>query len=273
MKCLVLCDLDKTILDAAYCVNSQHFRASVRAFQRTGNLIGLNSDTPLVKLLEHQQEFGMAGPTVAELGGIVRYRREVCIRRGEQFWIGFRRAVAEHLASQPASYTTVIGDATAVVKNLKQLPGARDGILVVLNNLRRASFSCFVRRVKQGEIQVEAKALKKVAALILGLYRETGAPECKSDMNEEYGIIILHDREAKKQDALPTLERIFRGHTIFMIGDSMNDYMGDKGVIYCGVGNASEDFKSRCHIRAPRHLCFARGVEFLLHNITSLPHG
>lgn len=268
MKKLVLCDLDKTIIDATYNLNSSRFTAFVRTFQKNGSLIGLNSDTPLVKLLEHQQNWCMNGPTVAELGGIVKFHEEFPIRKTEPFWTDFRRTVAGHLAICSSNCTTVLGDATTIVKNTEYLPGARDGILVLINNLRRVSFSCFVRRITRGKVRKDDSALREISSQIQSLYKQTHQSVCKTEVNEESGIIILHDKQAKKRTALPKLREVFPEHIVFMIGDSINDFLGNESVIHCAVGNASDEFKLRCRFIAPTHLRYTQGVEFLLNKIS-----
>ena len=86
------------------------------------------------------------------------------------------------------------------------------------------------------------------------------------DYNEEYSVLILHDLNVRKANAIPKINQMFPGQQIFMIGNSMSDFVGDQ-VVHCAVGNATDDYKRQCLLVAPVNMEYTMAVEYLFEKI------
>ena len=76
----------------------------------------------------------------------------------------------------------------------------------------------------------------------------SGKQECAFDvdMNDDYGICIIHHFGTMKAQAIPWVEAKYPGRQVIVVGDSMTDYHPKEGVVHCAVANASPEFKSKC---------------------------
>ena len=215
MKKLVLCDVDKTIVDVKYQITSPSLAKIIESVQSDNLLVGLNSDSPMIRLKRLASAWRMNGPIIAELGGVVNYH-SVSWLRDKELWAAFFKKVLFRgceqypeenlLACDPAEFTR----RTTLIDSL-------DSYWIIINSLRRVSFSCHFRRLVKSQLIIDPDFSATRADFILSLAQEEGLTDILIDKNDEYGILVLHNNGASKKQALPWVKEQFSGYQIYMI--------------------------------------------------------
>jgi hypothetical protein len=252
---LILFDLDETIIDTSYCVSvpDNVFRSAIQRAQGAGALVGLNSDSPHASLVRYAERFGMEGPIISERGGMVALSPDVPPISLVPEALGFgemREAFVDAvLRTYGADVLLVHGDVAELSTTLPQ-PGQLGcvaKIAVLVNGLRQCSVSYYVRCRTDGAWTSSPHRLREIHALLAAIGQS--APlwlDGDEDLNDDYGIVIVHHRATKKAGAVPWLREAFPGRVIRMIGNSVSDWMGDDGVLHAAVANASSAYLQRC---------------------------
>lgn len=261
---LILLDVDETLIDTKYNLtcSASVWKVALHRAEAQGAIIGLNSDSAYEMLQKRARAYGMKGPIVAERGALVSKNPEAkacCTNVITRDFQKLRRAFLDVLTTgaRLRKYLTVIGHVNEVANKLPSLP--RDACLndtaILVNSLRSCSLSFFVRkRCRIGWIKDEA-TLDEVIGIIdsLGRKRFPRLWEMRDiDRNPDYGICIFHHMQTKKSLACAPLAKLFGERKIYMIGNSMSDYMGDNHIQHCAVANAHKSFKDRCTLVADR---------------------
>ncbi|KKR07299.1 MAG: hypothetical protein UT32_C0013G0018 [Parcubacteria group bacterium GW2011_GWC2_39_14] len=259
---LVLYDIDKTLLDKHYKPNSDRFVDSVIELQRAGWVVGLNSDTPAVRIARLALEWNCDGPIVSEFGNaIYRNGNEVLstsdckpewtlIPAGEHGMKFTTAFFLEELRRSYPEFYIMVGNPTDILQKLPQWQFDRP--LIVVNPYRRFSLSFFLRLPEglMNEATGQALLVKmaNIAKECFGNVTKLSCPDPLVDINHDYGVAILHYAEARKSAAMTFLSE--RYAPIIMVGDSMNDYMAEpreiSPAIQLAVGNATADYKDHC---------------------------
>ncbi len=273
---IVLLDVDKTLLDVNYqlTVPPPEFAAALDRAEAAGLMVGLNSDTPLQSLVRLTQPYGVRGPIVAELGGVVTRsptdQPELAVPEAAQL-ASLRPKLLARLATDPDQrFLTGVGDALALPEWERGLP--LDGpasIAVLVNGFRLASVSFWVRGRKGSAWDKDETALDAAIAQLEPLGQALGElwTTRQVDRNPEYGICIVHAARTRKALGVQHLRRLFPGASIAMVGDKLADWIDDPEVVHYAVGNAAPDFKQRCAYVA--HTPMTAGVIEILRHLES----
>ena len=260
-KTAVLIDVDETIIDTEYNLNTPDqsedpLKEAIDRVARRGIRVGLNSDTAMKNLKRRGQIWGAHGPFIAERGGSVSagigYKTHIVTPDNNRFIEMRRRFVTALLQeNRLADYLTLVGDIRVLYKNLPNLDTELDlpRIAVLINGVRECSFSFYTHgwdKEKTHWDPYDTNALQELVAIWQQICEELGIdPESlDNDINEAYGICIIHDPRTQKVEALDTFCELFSVERVFMIGNSMADYMEDQRVTHYAVGKAHPDFKS-----------------------------
>jgi hydroxymethylpyrimidine pyrophosphatase-like HAD family hydrolase len=270
---LVLCDVDKTIIGTDYRPNSPGLARSVLAVQNDGMLIGLNSDSPMLRMQEWAANFGMRGPIISELGGAFAYQDDTIFLRERDPWIKLFTLVINRIRLVFPNVRILSCDSTEFIRDVGDIDSP-DSDWIILNSLRSVSFACLFRRLVNRSLVIDNALSESFSRFILSIVDEIGMRSYLSepDVNHDYGIMILHEKGASKSWALSHIKEIFPNRQVYMIGDSMGDFLADKSIIQCAVGNASEEYKSHCQSKlvAPSDEILTKGVEYLLAHIAKV---
>jgi hypothetical protein len=275
---IILMDVDKTIYNLKYnlTIEADLFRAGISAAISKGIDLGLNSDSALQTLQDLGSLYGLQGPIIAERGavlclkGVVTYPVQTTAVFSELFAEVFSALGAENLRSQ---YFVLSGNVNWLANSLpcpdELLWESWEGrIAVLLNSLRRRSFSCFVRRFVGGKWVKEELALTEIRDVLTKVVKvpEGFWPDCDVDFNPQYGVCILHHKDTQKRVAVDSLLAYAGDRPIYMVGDSIADWLDHERVIQCAVGNASQEYKNHCQLIAGQE--FTAGVLELIHLIS-----
>jgi hydroxymethylpyrimidine pyrophosphatase-like HAD family hydrolase len=261
MKPLILIDLDETLVDCQYqlTADASLLHQSIRDAQRLGYKVGINSDSSLATLQHRAREFAMQGPLVAERGGTIATDADAnpiyTVSQNINFQ-NLRDAFIARMTSceQAQDWLVLCGNVNAFANRLPDIPEAETSarFAVLINTLRKASFSCFARErdgnswaLGKQSLSAAYSELKHVAARFPELWESRDL-----EINERSGILIFHHTETRKLKCVGYLCENTGYNKIYMIGDSMGDFMDDERVIHCAVGNASAEYRSHCSMVA-----------------------
>lgn len=255
---LILVDVDETLIDANYNLtcSASEWKKSVRLAETRGVAIGLNSDSAYEMLQRRARAYGMNGPIVAERGALVGKNpeaRALCTNADARDFQKLRRAFAQTLmtGARLSKYLTIIGHVNEI-SGWKTAPSRNscfNDTAVLVNGFRYCSLSFYVRKRRGGHWIKDAEALDEVIGIVDSLARKRFSVLWNTkdtDRNPDFGICIFHHQDTKKSLACDPIIELFGERDIYMIGDSMSDYMDDNRIRHCAVANASKEFKERC---------------------------
>lgn len=272
---LVLLDVDNTLIDTNYRLNVSDavFREAVQRAQGRGVAVGLSSDSGPGTLAALAKRFGLDGPIVAEKGAMVRIGAQTTRLNPETMvFAEIRERLVAHLVSEALKNRLLLalGDVNWLSQSIMEQPQT-DSIapaIVLVNTLRSASLSFYVRSNSETGWVIDRDALNSVflaADTIGGCLAPAWWRDAVIDKNPDYGICIIHHPTTEKKNALPFLRNGHPECAIYMIGNSMSDWMGE-GVTHCAVGNADAAFKEECG-ELVSALSLTEGVISLLEHI------
>lgn len=256
---IVLLDVDKTILDEGYrlTIPLNLFRAGLMEIQRKGFRVGLNSDSALYTLKRSAGIYRMMGPLVAERGAILLADEnavpEYLNLDARDFRILRNRFLQIILREHLEEYLLMVGDVNRLSTRLPPSPpddcGAR--LVILVNGFRTCSMGFYVRVRDHAKWICDVRSLDEVFALLnaVGSSMDSFWGERDVDLNSEYGICIVHHAKTQKQNVVGSIIKLFPESPIYMVGDSMSDWMGDD-VVHCAVANGKPEFKERCQFVA-----------------------
>lgn len=267
---IVLFDVDKTLIDTEYSLNVplEVWQNSIKEAQAKGWSLGLNSDSGLAALLQKTAAWGMKGPVISERGALIHHPSGVITDTSGAGWLGLmpqiRDLFAERLRAMGYSVFPTIYDPAMA----KEKPGKQ---IVVVNTLRERSLGFFTRRLvlKEGVVKdthnlpIIEQILRKFLVDHLG---KEVMDELEWDVNPDYAVGIVHHINTRKKRGVEKLMESLRLQKLFMVGDTLHDWIDLPGVVHCGVGNASPEFLRKCTIISPKPLTL--GAIDILQQIT-----
>ena len=276
---LILLDVDETLVDIDYKLTcpASEWHAALRRAEARGAIIGLNSDSAYDTLQKRAVAHGIKGPVIAERGALIARspdEKVLCASAEAREFRKFRQVFLRTLTTGAnlARYLTVVGHVNEVANRLPKLPtnGCVNGIAVLINGLRQCSMSFFVRKQCRTGWTKDVPALDGVIdiAALIGRKKFPKLWAMRDiDRNPDYGICVYHHRDTQKSMACDPLVKLFGDREIYMVGNSMSDFMDDSRVKHCAVENASPEFKKRCILIADQER--TRGAIELIGQITA----
>ncbi len=278
-KTVVLIDVDETIIDTKYKLNTadqsaEPLKAAIARLTSRGVRVGLNSDTAMENLKRRGRIWGAHGPFIAERGGSVSagigYETHIVTPDNQRFLDMRERFVtALQKGRRAEDYLSAVGDIRVLYKNLPNLDSELDlpCIAVLVNGVRECSFSFYTHGWDKEKNQWDPYDTESLLELVI-IWKQVcdelriDPESLDDDINPDYGICIIHDPRTQKAEALDTFCDLFSVERVIMIGNSMADYMEDQRVTHCAVGNAHPDFKAAATMVTKQKL--TRGVIKLL---------
>jgi hypothetical protein len=221
---LVLFDVDKTLIDREYHLTDPGLPAAIERAIVCGHTIGLNSDTPIAALLCLHKELGMNGPIIAERGAVVWI--EGSIYPTGTAPSGIFSSVRDRILSQLTSvwgFDAILGDPTRTIRTCAYQT-REERRVVLASALRSFSLHLVAQRIhfdsytRDEELftRIEAIARVEAAKAFPGMALDW-------DVNQEYGILILHSAESRKHSGVKKLMELTGLKSAIMVGDSLFD--------------------------------------------------
>lgn len=255
---LILLDVDETLVDTNYEFTVPHdvLTAAIRSAEARGAIVGLNSDSGFLTLERRANQAGIAGPIIAERGALVQPERGAPLTPLIPETLRFlelrdRFLDALTLGQRSRQYLVVLGDVNELAKALPPIPPRvlPAPVAVLVNGVRTCSLAFYVRKRVNCEWVKDSAAFVEVIAIL-----EEAGPHCEPlwsardvlDRNPTYGICIVHHKDTQKSRAVEWILAHAGARSVFMIGNSTSDDLKDARVTQCAVGNASQEYKTRC---------------------------
>jgi len=265
MRGLILFDWDGTIVDEQNQIHDkQRFQQIIQAKISQGWIIGLNSDTPLRRLRRWRESLSMNGPIVAERGAVAWWPDEQhIVSEKADIFAAFRESLIQRLLQQE-EYALFFGDNTEFIKSVNRI-AVGDSVIIALDAYRKCSIGMFVRRVVNQELVCDISIAKNIQRLL-----ESTSPSSflvsAIDFNERICFLCVNDPEVDKSRGVDVLlEKWGKPPHVYMIGDTMADYLNLPEVHQLAVGNAQPDYKEKAERIAVNN--FAQGCIELLSKI------
>lgn len=247
----------------------------MRLAEARGAIIGLNSDSAYEMLQRRARAYSMKGPIVAERGALVGKNLEAkahCTNVAARDFQKLRCAFAQTLmtGARLSKYLTIVGHVNEISgwKTAPSRNSCLNDTTILVNGFRSCSLSFYVRK-RSGRCWIkDTGALDEVIGIVDSLARKRFLAlwsRKDTDRNPDCGICIFHHQDTKKSLACDPIIGFFGGRDIYMIGNSMSDYMDDNRIRHCAVANASKEFKERCTSVANQSI--TRGVIELISQI------
>ncbi len=250
---IVLFDLDKTLVDESYRATDSVglTRALVQA-KTNGILCGLNSDTPLPRLLSWHRTLGFdrfqAAPLIAENGALVAIgERTTYVSDSLRSFSALRKAAISRLDRPMESTLAICCDALEAVQNWQVGVNLPFGFkaFVFIDHLRECSFAAWYRSVnKAGHLLRDVRFARKCDSRLRAAELPVSDAQVAWDFNQEYCLTIIRDNEVTKtQGRAQLVQQYGGGCACYMVGDSRIDIIDLPSVVHCAVANASDDLK------------------------------
>lgn len=182
------------------------FQEAVAALEKTGVIVGLNSDSPLPQLTEFAKKLGIAdAPIIAENGAVLSYKgKKIGLR--EFNGIDMLKSRIQEMAEQAG----IVQAEDIIAPEFGGSPMAAEKWAFGAN--RTNSLSIFAK----------PDFLAKAKTLIDNSYN-VGTVSC--DYSPEHNFLGIHSGHDFRNGKAKTLELLVReGHQVISIGDSMSDY-------------------------------------------------
>ncbi len=182
------------------------FQNAVAELEKTGAIVGLNSDSPLPQLREFAAKLGIPdAPIIAENGAVLAYGSKKIVMRS-----------FEDLSDLKASIKA-LAEKRAMAQADDLIAPEFGG-----SDLAPEKWAFGGNRSNSLSVFADAGFLKDIKALIDGLY-EVGTVSC--DYSPEHGFLGVHSGENFRTGKAETLQKLVReGHEIVSVGDSLSDY-------------------------------------------------
>ncbi|MBU1132394.1 HAD hydrolase family protein [Patescibacteria group bacterium] len=259
---LILIDVDGTLTDASYQITDSGITRKIMEMQKQGWTIGLNSDTPFSRLEARARALHLNGLLICELGNSIHQINPTQLIWEERHKESFAELNERFQEAAKKSFPEIIRRENDLKFSLERfrnelLPHGSE-IWILHHASRRHSFAFqLIKKTPRGDIFVD-RLLIRLAECAQRLFLEIFHKEPLADVNHKYGVCILHHKDSRKSKAAAAVFAILGYEKIYMIGDSMSDFLNHPCVVQCAVGNASIEYKRECSIVAKNHL--ASGV-------------
>ncbi|MDE1825302.1 MAG: HAD family phosphatase [Candidatus Micrarchaeota archaeon] len=262
MRTIILLDIDGTLVDAGYKVNSDSIFESIKTLESKGAIFSLNSNRSLEDLMPIYEKFGLNGFIIGENGAfsVIPGQQLESYANNEEIATLAQR-IPEMLKSKFPSSEFLVRDTVAFLQN----PEKSDAmILFVSNKFRKYTMSVFVGRVEDAKFVTDLELLKRVAGAIATEVSSLGADfdVVASPIN---GNVLINPKSCSKSSTLSrVIEVKYAGYEVIMISDDESDEMiGSVGKFYT-LSNAKERIKEKADYVS--RYSYAMGVDDILNN-------
>ncbi|MFT4261541.1 MAG: HAD-IIB family hydrolase [Candidatus Woesearchaeota archaeon] len=239
MKKIIMLDIDGTLYDYKYGVNTLKLKDYFKKDKKNVYVLNSNRSYEDIKIVE--DEFGLNSIIVAE---------NVCLvyNKGKEYILTNNKQSEEYIDliksiisnSYPKSKILIL-DTVDIIKNSKKL---EDEIYFFINKFRKYSFSIHVKRVKDTELIKELSIIKNITQ---SFKENKELNENFSIKSSNFGNIIFNPKDCDKATGLEFIRKNFYPKSTFIcIGDDLFDLvLAKKFDYFFAVNNAEKEVKEK----------------------------
>lgn len=262
MRTIVMLDIDGTLVDPAYKVNSQKMLEIVKGCEDRGAIFSLNSNRALEDLLPLYEKFGLNGFIIGENGAFSlvpgerqkTYAREEAIKR-------LANKLPKILLIKFPSSELLFEDTVKFLQNPKRADTKR---LFVANKFRKFTMSIFAGRIENGKFVKDLEIVDAVADLIRKEIAESNL-DLEVIVSVVFGNVLINQRCCSKSSTLDKImKERYRDYELVMISDDENDAMIGSVDKFYTVANAKSEIKEKADYASEYE--YAKGVADILQN-------
>lgn len=266
---LAFVDIDDTLRDKHGRINDPRINDSIRRAQAANWVIGICSDTPMQRVAERRDQFGMNGPLVAERGAVISRGGKLHFEPVTAgYFQNIRDDITQDLSTKGLRVTIMYPQD---FESSGELPGKRGEPIIFVNPFRICSVGLWARRFNgRGRLDTDDKLTRQLAALIRPHLPQK---DLFYDVNYDYGVVVGSPLRPNKSDGLYRAKSLcgikVRTGTAAMIGNCMYDLTENN--LHYAVGNADPDFKQAADYVASANL--TKGVVEILDKLVMAGRG
>lgn len=258
LSTLVLCDLDRTLLDVDQRPTDGGVREIITELAVRGITVGLASDSSYMKLDRWRQAFGIQGPIIGERGAFLQRSPSLPIEvlgPWAEYFQDFHEAYCAYVRRSLRTHRLVTSFSSTEGATLISHTGV-DTPALFLNADRKCSFAVTTRMQTKGGLVLDVPLWREIDKKMRGFVERGRAAPFPTywDANPDYGSIIIGAADAVKTLGVRTLLAAQSFDRVIMVGDSTHDRLDIDGVEHWAVANASEKYKAICRRVANRPL-------------------
>ena len=235
-----------------------YLRRAIRCAQGPNLSIGLHSDRSLFTLQFHHQLWQLTGPIIYERGyGIVTVEpNNGLVKKVFHFentnhvanFRAFELALFQKIRTIHPTPAIYFDDPEMLIDALShELPHlAARRPLIILNGHRVSSFVFYAFDKSGDGLIPNLSLLAEVREIAEKLFHEIFDVPPQLYCSEEHSYVLLHLPGTNKQQANNALFSLYPNTQIYMVGNSLNDWLADDRVIQLGTISSTPDYQEKC---------------------------
>ncbi|MDE1870149.1 MAG: HAD family phosphatase [Candidatus Micrarchaeota archaeon] len=260
MRTIVLLDIDGTLVDPDYKINSNSIFDVIKKCEAQGALFALNSNRAIEDLLPIYKQFFLNGFIIGENGAFFTFPGQKMEQYSDAKQIvSLAAELSKLLESSFPGSKFLTRDTVSFLKspNIKN-----SGELFVANKFRKYTMSIFVGKVVDGKFVKDIPLARLVASAVSAKIADLGL-KLEIVVSPVFGNVLINPIGCSKASTFEKIvERDYKGCPTVMISDDESDSMiGSVGTFYT-LSNAPESIKNKASYVSDYE--YTKGVEDIL---------
>ncbi len=229
-KNLIFLDIDNTLLDREYKINSSTIRFVIEQLQKEGHIFVLNSNRSLPDLQDVANRFGFNGYLIGENGAYIfdqkNNKQELLILQKDILLIEqSREIIRKFIKEKEQDIQYLFCDTTELNKHLETfITDNNRNYLIAENEFRKYSISLHIKKIVNSGYLTDIDSAKYFWKEISGLLEKINQNhELNIEYTESFANILILVTSINKIFANKKLTEKFNDYRIIYIGDDIQD--------------------------------------------------
>lgn len=243
MRTIIILDIDGTLVDPAYKVNSPRVLETIKECEKRGAIFSLNSNRAFEDLMPIYKTFGLNGFIIGENGAFSVIPGEEPKPYVEEKQIEkLKKRLPRILSVKFPGSRFLVKDTVAF---LQKPQSAYSELLFVSNKFRKFTISVFVGRIYSGKF-VRDIELAKMAAKLISEEIKVLNLDLNVVMSDTFGNVLVNQKSCSKSSTLDKMiKERYQGYEVVMISDDEVQEMIDAVDRFYTVANAKQRIKEK----------------------------
>ncbi|HVA83011.1 MAG TPA: HAD family hydrolase [Candidatus Aquilonibacter sp.] len=260
MRTIVLLDIDGTLVDPDYKINSSSIFGVIKKCESQGALFALNSNRAIEDLLPIYDQFFLNGFIIGENGSFSLLPGQKMEQYVDPEQINALSAALPETLESSFSGSKFLREDT--ISFLKAPTIKNSSTLFVVNKFRKYTLSIFVGSVAEGKFIKNITLAKEVSSAISQKIMELGL-KLEVVVSPVFGNVLINPSGCSKSSTFEKIvKRDYSGYSTVMISDDESDSMINSVENFYTLSNASEKIKRKASYVSKYQ--YTKGVEEIL---------